>query len=277
MVQAEYKDKHFEKVPPRSAIQYGHLRYRLALVVMAIWSIPLSAGAACLVGGGLAGQNAAYTYVVSYVNSLYAADTGLKRISNLSKVMKTTDDYSIALASFSEGLRDLELAARDFECAASTIQPEEKFSPGGSSKDILGQTDLARMVARGTRLEYLKLAKEARAISNHFVSKMKGSIKDIEFAERMAKSSANLHDGPRTLFTMTSDVAGVLVDPKPDESNRMSRLRITTKERDDLIDMLDTAFGERIASQTKQDRPAFEASAALLRNWLATSGHTPLP
>lgn len=277
MVQAEYKDKHFEKVPPGPSIQCRHMRYRLAVVAIAIWFFPPSASAACIVGGGFAGDSPAYRYVVAYINSISAADSGLKRLSNLFTVMRPADDYSTALVGFSVGLRELELAARDFECAASTIQPEEKFSPGGSSKDILGQTDLARIVARGTRLEYLKLAKEARAISNHFVSKMKGSINDIEFAERMAKSSANLHDGPRTLFTMTPDAPWVLVDPKPDESNRMSRLRITTKERDDLIDMLDTAFGERIASQTKQDRPAFEASAALLRNWLATSGHTPLP
>ena len=76
---------------------------------------------------------------------------------------------------------------------------------------------------------------------------------------------------------MTPDVPWVLIDPKPDSSNRMSRLRITKMERDDLIDMLDTAFGERVASQTKQERPAIEAAAALLRNWLMTSGHTPRP
>jgi len=249
----------------------------LAVVTGALWISPNLARAACITGGGFAGQSNAYQYVVAYINGLSAADTGIKRISRLSDVMKPADDYSTALGGLSAGLRELELAGRDFECAASIIQPQEKFSPGGSSTDNLGQTDLARMVAQGTRLEYLKLAKEARAIASHLVSKMERSITDIEFAQRMAKSSANLHDGPRTVFTMTPDVPWVLIDPKPDSSNRMSRFQITKEERDGLIKMLDTAFGERVASQTKKDRPAIEAAAALLRNWLMTSGHTPRP
>ena len=89
------------------------------------------------------------------------------------------------------------------------------------------------------------------------------------------KSAANVDDIPRKLFSITGAVPHILVDPQPDSSDRMSRLRITTSERSDLIKMLDSAFGERIAK--KDDRPAMEAAAALLREWLTTSGHTPAP
>jgi hypothetical protein len=43
----------------------------------------------------------------------------------------------------------------------------------------------------------------------------------------------------------------VLIHPEPDSANKMSRLNITAKERDDLISMLDKGFGQRVIRQTK--------------------------
>jgi len=72
-------------------------------------------------------------------------------------------------------------------------------------------------------------------------------------------------------------VSHVIIDPKPDSANKMSRLQITENERDDLIDMLDKAFGQRVTRQTKGDQRAMEAIAAMLRQWLTRKGHTPMP
>ena len=71
-----------------------------------------------------------------------------------------------------------------------------------------------------------------------FVRRMKGDITDVDFAEQAAKISANLHDIPRDLFSLSPAVPHVIIDPKPDTANKMSRLQITAKERDDLINML---------------------------------------
>jgi hypothetical protein len=79
------------------------------------------------------------------------------------------------------------------------------------------------------------------------------------------------------LFSLAPSIPQVLIDPRPDSANRMSRLRITVSERNDLISILDRGFGEHIAKPTKGNRSAFESAGALLRQWLAMSGHTPLP
>ena len=69
----------------------------------------------------------------------------------------------------------------------------------------------------------------------------------------------------------------VLIHAEPDSANKMSRLQITAKERDDLIDMLDKGFGQRFIRQTKGDQRAMDAIAAMLRQWLAKKDFTPLP
>ena len=51
------------------------------------------------------------------------------------------------------------------------------------------------------------------------------------------------------------------MDPEPDANNKMSRLQVTAKERDALIDRLDKALGKRVIQQTKA-RAALEAIAS---------------
>jgi hypothetical protein len=253
------------------------MMYKLVVMAVALSLITGLAEAACIFGGGVAGQNAAYHYAFAYINSIIAADAGLKRISKISKGAKQINDYPSAVAAFANDLKEYELAARDFECAASIIEPQGKFSPSGSSEIEKDQTELARETATLAELFYLRLSKETRELASIFVARMKDSLTDVEFAERAARVSANLHDLPRELFSLTPSVPQVLIDPKPDSANRMSRLRITATERKDLIDNLDQGFGKGITESRKGDRPALEAAAALLRQWLATSGHTPLP
>jgi hypothetical protein len=251
------------------------MTHKLAPLVLILLFAPFSAEAACIFGGGAAGQSAGYHYAVAYINSITAADAGLKRISKTARDLKPADDYPGALASFSNALKEYELAARDFECAASLVQRQEKFSPGGSSKLENDQTRVARMTASLAKMLYLQLAKEARAIASIFSARMKDSITDVEFAEQAAKGSANLDDIPRELFSSSPGVTHALIDPRPDASNHVSRLRITGKERDDLIAMLEREFGEKIIGSSKKGGPAMESIAAILRDWLATNGHVP--
>jgi hypothetical protein len=135
----------------------------------------------------------------------------------------------------------------------------------------------ARTTASTASFLYRELAAEMRAMTALFVRRMKGDITDVDFAEQAAKVSANLHDIPRELFSLSPGVTLVLIDPEPDSANNMSRLQITVKERNDLIDRLDKAFGKRVTQQTKGNQRALEAIIAMLRQWLATRGHTPLP
>ncbi len=113
------------------------------------------------------------------------------------------------------------------------------------------QMEAARKTASTTRFLYLELADEIRAMASIFARRMKGDITDVDFVEQAAKVSANLHDIPRELFSLSHAVPHVIIDPRPESANKASRLQITAKERDDLIDMLDKAFGQRVTPRQR--------------------------
>jgi len=59
-------------------------------------------------------------------------------------------------------------------------------------------------------------------MASMLVRREKGHISDVDFAERAAKVSANLHDIPRELFALSPSVTLVLIHPEPDSANKMS-------------------------------------------------------
>lgn len=128
--------------------------------------------------------------------------------------------------------------------------------------------EMTRTTAATARFLYLQLADEIRAMASIFVRRMRGDIRDVDFAEQAAKVSPTC-DIPRELFTLSPSVTLVLIHPEPDATNKMSRLQITAKERNDLIDMLDKGFDQRVIRQTKGDQRAMDAIATMLRQWLA--------
>jgi len=79
-------------------------------------------------------------------------------------------------------------------------------------------------------------------------------------------SAAAIEGVDRSLLESTPIIFAVLVDrTKPDETGRMTRLLITTKERDLLLRALDTSFGNKL---NQQNRSLLVNTAALLKFYL---------
>jgi len=68
------------------------------------------------------------------------------------------------------------------------------------------QMEVARTTASAARFLYHELAEEIRAMASMLGRRMKDDISDVDFAEQAAKVSANLHDIPRELFTLSPSV-----------------------------------------------------------------------
>jgi len=240
------------------------------LICVFYWVVSVPANAACLYpAGGLASQNIAYRYATAYIDSLLNAEEAMNQMSIVSNILKRPKrDDATALVDSMEALKNLELAARSFECAASAIHPQEKFPMGRSDEFDQKQSELGRNAARVAGTTYLQLAKETRDTASLLVDSLKKSLSEVDLAVRMAEGGANMEDHMRHLIQITAAVPHVLVDHNPDPSGRLSRLSITANERDDIVRMIDTGFG---------DRPAMEATVTMLREWLTTSGHTPRP
>jgi len=198
----------------------------------------VQANAECLLPDGDAGKNIPYHYATAYINSLIYADIALNQAEN-------------------------EIAARDFECAASAIGAYEQFPIDHSSLDAEKQSELARKTATAARENYLAFANIVRRIATIGTGEL-----DLR---GQATLSADIQDRSTRLFVFSASVLKILVDPKPDSLGRSNRLSITADERDDLVRMIDQSFGNQ-ARKTLW----FNRSPVLsLRLWLTTSGYTP--
>jgi hypothetical protein len=76
-------------------------------------------------------------------------------MSKVAKELKPAQDYQSAVVGFTTALKEYELAARDLECAASIIQPQERFPPAGAGMLAEKQMGTARKTASTTRFLYL--------------------------------------------------------------------------------------------------------------------------
>ncbi len=130
---------------------FDTMTYKSIITFLVLCLVRTSADAACIFGRGGAGHNPAYHYAVAYINSITAADTGLRRMSKVGKELKPADNYQSALVGFTEALKEYELAARDLECAASIIQAQEQFPSAGPGMLAEKQMDAARKTASTTR------------------------------------------------------------------------------------------------------------------------------
>jgi hypothetical protein len=227
---------------------------------------------ACIIQVKPAGRNPGYLYAAAHIDGLLNADGALKRISNLPLV--DMEKSGTLLTTVTDGLTKIEIAAREFECAASVVQ-QERF-PSGEGDLNPELIEFSALVSRAAHEVFLKLARTARGFASLIKERMKGKLDQVELAGQMAQLSADFHENMKAIFETTASIPHILVDPNPDKMERLSRLQITAKERDDLIKMLDQGFGSRARKQ-KGDRPALDAGVALLRDWLATSGHTAKP
>ncbi len=229
------------------------------------------AHAACLLPGGLGGNDTAYHYAVAQINGLIYADMATDKLS------PPTGKTSAGLVGLSERLIKAELAARDFECAVLEVGRQEQFAISSSDELSVKASEMAQQTASLAAGIYGKLAEKSRMFGSLLQEATGQSMSEAEFAGRFAKISADYQDLLSTVMTLPAAVAFVLVDSKPDSAGHLSRLRITAKERADLVRFIDTAFGKRARSSTDHDLPYIDAAIIMLRQWLTKPGYTVRP
>ena len=234
-----------------------------------------SAYAVCVVSPKAAGRDPAYLYVAGQIDGLIKADGALGRMSRVENTLRRPNQAE--MGSIREALTTLELAASEFECAAA-VAKKEKFQQPITNETGRQQVRAADILAELASTTYWQLAGDARKFAALLQRNMKGSISKVDLEAEMAKVWRDLEEARLfDIVTVMKGLSSLLVDPVPDASGRISRLQITQKERDDLINLLDKSFGARARSNTKNDLSPIDAGVAVIREWLATSGHKPKP
>ena len=205
-------------------------------------------------------------YVTSYIESLSYADSAVQRGTASANV------DGVAIAVTIQVMTNLELVARDYECAASVFG-RSTANPFPATPDKLGREhrDLAAQNADTAQLAYLALAQKNRDRANLLQSVLNGSRRAEDLPQLVANISADTTELLGMLVTVSTIVTHLLVDPTPGPAGRMDNVRITRKHRDDLLNLITARFGSR-AAKFAAGTPYVEAAAALLRQFLTQPG-----
>ncbi len=101
-------------------------------------------------------------------------------------------------------------------------------------------------------------------IATTFLGGEKPGVDYGKLAAQMPKLTVMLDEVDHNLFRMNLLMFGALIDMKPDSRNQCSHLLITKKERDALVETLDSYFGASL----EIDRRYLSASASLMKKKL---------
>jgi len=242
------------------------------LVVLGLLALCQSppAEALCLPRVWTAGDGTAYLFAGAYIDALISADLGNSRIIDSLATFKRAP----SLAAIAGQLAAIELSGRDLECAASAIAPYKAARLSGSApmdEFAKEQEKLMQETAGAAEggyslladLKRIEIASIRRSLSEEAPERPSALI------DSLTDSQVSFQSTWESLMATVPAVAQVMVDPEPDAAGRMSRLRLTQNERDDLVRAIDKAFGPRAQREPpKEGRPFVETAAYMLRSFL---------
>lgn len=243
-------------------------------IVFAAVLTATQAEAICSQGFRLAGNDVAYLYTGAYIDSLGYADQARQRMSaGLASLQKKQSTPSDMYSATIDALAALELGAKDFECAASLIASQKRLPVDPTNDVSKGATETARESAVLTEMEYLQLAKLMREYSGIMQAGLGGTLPMAERA-KVAALIAKIQESWGYVLHAVQPTKLLLLDPEPDTSGHMSRLRITGQQRDSLLKSIDQRFGSRVRGKLDENTPVPELAAGELREFLTNKGYT---
>jgi hypothetical protein len=111
----------------------------------------------------------------------------------------------------------------------------------------------------------LEIHERMTAISTEIMSGPKAGVDYGKMAAEMPKMRAILESIDESFIKLSAVVFATLIDNKPDKDGHMSRLSITTAERQGLLRQLKTTFGSKFDQKEQND---LVSAAEVLRSYL---------
>ena len=188
-----------------------------------------------------------YHYLLALTDSLAYAKTATERYSE--ERTESTQEHLLNL------FLSFKLAKADFDCAASQV------SPYGTSTDRV-----IKASAEAAALSFFQLAELTEQAALDWKSTLDSGPKEFKqgtFLERQAEHAASIDDAWKQLL-QASIMANYSVVEKDPSTGLMSRLALTAKQRDKILQMLRSTFGEEVTKGMKAGEiPLVVAASAL--------------
>ena len=210
------------------------------------------------------GSTVAYKYVSALVDSLGYAKEASARSDRSAQAFDTAirnaQKYSDQLSAFGELMYETKLAGGDYNCAASLIEgflkSEDEAIKTSAEAAHLVYTTVAELEG-----EMLRLMQEDFDAKEHFTP--------VQLLDRMTDIGVKRSQAWRVLPIASAAAAHalVLLPEKPDE--RLSRLRITQSERNDLLKRIEQVFGPSVKQGMKGGQTVSEFAAAGIHEFLS--------
>ena len=116
--------------------------------------------------------------------------------------------------------------------------------------------------------------RRVRPIGSHRFGLRRVRVGAMERAEKVATILAKMNESWDSLLHTVPTTQFVLLDPQPDASGHMSRLRITVQQRDDLVKSIDVTCSKWTRRIVTDNRPIVELAAIYLWEFLTKKGYT---
>ena len=193
-------------------------------------------------------KDSPYSYMVSLADALVRAKEGLGRVDDAS-----ASDNPYAL------LIHLKLQKSDYECA------EAHVAPYAASSDTVIRSSAKAVTRIFQRLSNLDdaMVTECKALLDST-----GEVTPATMAERQAEVQSSLEQtwGLLVHAVALSTYTVVAADPT---TGRMSRLALTRSQRDEILRVLRSGFGDTVMGGMREDQHYLVAAAAALYQVIA--------
>lgn len=192
-------------------------------------------------------KESGYHYLLSLNTSFSYAKDAVERLGGKSSTDADEEIFKV--------LFGLKLAKTDFECAAAQVSPYTAST-----------NEAIRASANGVGTIFLRLAEFQEQTAHEIkltVDAGPSEFKQGTFLEGQAERAASM-DETWKLLVPASIMATYSVIEEDPATGRMSRLTLTTKQRDEVLRGLRSIFGEQVTKGIKAGQISLVAAAATI-------------
>jgi hypothetical protein len=230
-----------------SAIRLQRLLFKVPLLALIFLFLSFQLSHAALCFPSSSETDSAYQYLVSLTESLGYAKTAIERHLGPENTSFEGDMFNVLYAH--------KLAKGDFECAASQVAPYTK-SPN----------EAIQTSAIGVGTVFMRLAELQDNAVDEWTKTLDAGPKGFKqgtFLERQAARAVMIDETWKVLVPSVIAATYSVIEKDP-QTGLMSRLGLTTKERDEILQNLRSTFGEEIKKGMQAGQISLVAAASVL-------------
>lgn len=225
--------------------------FRMVLLSISVITLPLvtvTAHGVCFPTTVTVQKDDPYSYIASLIDALADGKQGLEQLSGNGSKQGYSSDLNFLIS--------LKKGKEDYLCAASKVSPYKK-----------SKSEIIRSSAEGADMVFTLLAKHNNDIVTQYSANLNslndGTFKPGTVMEKSAELMSSYDSTWKMLIPSVIMATYAVIEEDP-KTHLMSRLALTSDQRDEIKSKLRSIFGDEIAKGMQVGQPSVTAAAAAL-------------